>query len=116
MQLRNLIHNAKGFTPLALIAGVSLMALLPACKETNGEEPAKNKVETPAVPAVETVPLEKGMLSTNLAIPGELVAFQQVDLYAKENSFVKKLYADVGTEVRAGQLLATMEAPELTSL
>jgi membrane fusion protein (multidrug efflux system) len=73
-------------------------------------------VETPAVPAVETVPLQKGMLSTNLSIPGELIAFQQVDLYAKENSFVKKLYADVGTEVKAGQLLATMEAPELTSL
>jgi RND family efflux transporter MFP subunit len=121
MQLRNLIHKAKGLTsivntPLALIAGVGLMALLPACKETNGEEPAKNKVEAPAVPAVETVPLQKGMLSTSLSIPGELIAFQQVDLYAKENSFVKKLYADVGTEVKAGQLLATMEAPELTSL
>ncbi|OQP54511.1 efflux transporter periplasmic adaptor subunit [Niastella yeongjuensis] len=122
MQLRNLIHKAKGLTslvntPLALIAGVGLMALLPACKETNGEEPAKNKVEAPAaVPALETVPLQKGMLSTNLSIPGELIAFQQVDLYAKENSFVKKLYADVGSEVKAGQLLATMEAPELTSL
>jgi membrane fusion protein (multidrug efflux system) len=121
MQLRNLIHKAKGLTaivntPLALIAGLGLMALLPACKETNGEEPAKNKVEAPAVPVVETVPLQKGMLSTNLSIPGELFAFQQVDLYAKENSFVKKLNVDVGTEVRTGQLLVTMEAPELTSL
>ena len=121
MQLRNLIHKAKGLTaivntPLTLIAGIGLMALLPACNSTNGEEAPKNKVEAPAVPAVETVPLQKGMLSTNLSIPGELIAFQQVDLYAKENSFVKKLYADVGTEVKAGQLLATMEAPELTSL
>jgi membrane fusion protein (multidrug efflux system) len=121
MQLRNLIHKAKGLTaivntPLALIAGIGLIALLPACNSTNGEESPKNKVEAPAVPAVETVPLQKGMLSTNLSLPGELIAFQQVDLYAKENSFVKKLYADVGTEVKAGQLLATMEAPELTSL
>lgn len=121
MQLRNLIHKAKELTaivttPLTLIAGVGLMALLPACNSTNGEEAPKNKVEAPAVPAVETVPLQKGMLSTSLSIPGELIAFQQVDLYAKENSFVKKLYADVGTEVRTGQLLASMEAPELTSL
>jgi len=56
------------------------------------------------------------MLSTTLQIPGELLAFQQVDLYAKENSFVKKLFVDVGSEVKAGQLLATMEAPELNSL
>lgn len=121
MQLRNLIHKAKGLitmvnTPLALIAGIGLMALLPACKSTNGEEPAKTKAEAPAVPAVEAVSLQKGMLATNLSIPGELIAFQQVDLYAKENSFVQKLYADVGSEVRTGQLLATMEAPELGSL
>ena len=31
------------------------------------------------------------------------------------SSFVKKLHADVGTEVRQGQLLATMEAPELSA-
>ncbi|WP_229254439.1 efflux RND transporter periplasmic adaptor subunit [Dyadobacter sp. NIV53] len=43
------------------------------------------------------------------------MAFQQVDLYAKVSSFVKKLHADVGTEVQQGQLLATMEAPEITA-
>ena len=48
-------------------------------------------------------------------MPGELIPFQQVDLYAKVNGFVKKLYADVGSEVKAGQLLAVMEAPELGS-
>jgi RND family efflux transporter MFP subunit len=66
-------------------------------------------------PVTEVVPVERGRLSSSLKIPGELTAFQQVDLYAKENSFVQKLYADVGSEVRAGQLLATLEAPELNS-
>ena len=50
----------------------------------------------------------KGRLSTEFVTPGELIAFQQVDLYAKENSFVKKLSADVGSEVREGQLLAVI--------
>ncbi|MCE6989986.1 efflux RND transporter periplasmic adaptor subunit, partial [Dyadobacter sp. CY323] len=48
-------------------------------------------------------------------IPGELIAFQQVDLYAKVSSFVKKLHVDVGSEVSQGQLLASMEAPELSA-
>jgi membrane fusion protein (multidrug efflux system) len=65
--------------------------------------------------AIPTLSLVKGRLSTNLYVPGELIAFQQVDLYAKVNSFVKKLYVDVGSEVREGQLLATMEAPEIQS-
>ena len=54
-------------------------------------------------------------MSSSLQIPGELIAYQQVDLYAKVNSFVKKLYVDVGSEVKEGELLATMEAPELGS-
>jgi len=65
--------------------------------------------------ATATFVLEKGRFATSLSVPGELIAFQQVDLYAKVNSFVKKLYVDVGSEVREGDMLATMEAPELQS-
>ncbi|HSB94690.1 MAG TPA: efflux RND transporter periplasmic adaptor subunit, partial [Flavitalea sp.] len=66
-------------------------------------------------PVHEVFELQKGRLSSSLQIPGELVPYQEVDLYAKENSFVKKLYVDIGSEVKAGQLLVTMEAPELNS-
>ena len=124
MQLRNLIHKAKGLTSkitapysttgIMLIAGAGLLGLLQSCKSPNGETPAKEPA--PVVPTTEVVTLEKGMLSSSLQIPGELLAFQQVDLYAKENSFVRKLYVDVGSEVKAGQLLVSMEAPELSSL
>src|SRR5688572_32177751 len=136
MQLRNLIHKAKGLTSIVtapysakprpvvgrfikggtgvLIAGAGLLGLLQSCKSSNGETPIKEPA--PVVATTEVVTLQKGMLSSSLQIPGELIAFQQVDLYAKENSFVRKLYVDVGSEVKAGQLLATMEAPELNSL
>lgn len=126
MQLRNLIHKAKGLTAIVntpysagmvLITAAGVLGLLQSCSSTNGKEPASNSIAAPVAAAVtQVVPLEKGMLSSDLQIPGELVAFQQVDLYAKENSFVRKLYVDVGSEVKAGQLLVTMEAPELNSL
>ena len=75
------------------------------------------KEATAVAPPVKTevFAIQKGMLTSSLKIPGELIAFQHVDIYAKENSFVKKLYADVGSEVTKGQLIATMEAPELNS-
>ena len=81
----------------------------------------KKEKEEKEIPAAEETPatgaflLQKGKLSSSIQMPGELIPFQQVDLYAKVNGFVKKLYADVGTEVKAGQLLAVMEAPELSS-
>lgn len=59
--------------------------------------------------------LKKDKFSTNLQIPGELLAYQQVDLYAKLSGFVKELKVDIGSEVREGELLAVLEAPELFS-
>lgn len=66
-------------------------------------------------PATEAFLLERGKLTASLEIPGELIAFQQVDIYAKTNSFVKKVLVDVGSEVKTGQLLVTLEAPEITT-
>lgn len=68
-----------------------------------------------AIPEMETISLGKELFSTELSVPGELISFQQVDLYAREASFVRKLYVDVGSEVREGDLLVAMEAPEITS-
>jgi RND family efflux transporter MFP subunit len=82
-----------------------------------GDSQAETKKDITAVPtpAKEVFSLHKGSLSSTLSLPGELTAFQQVDLYAKVNSFVEELYVDVGSEVNTGQLLARMEAPELNS-
>jgi RND family efflux transporter MFP subunit len=68
-----------------------------------------------SIPATEVINLQKGKLSSTLQIPGELIPYQQVDIYAKENSFVKKVFVDVGSEVKQGQLLVSMEAPEINS-
>ncbi len=59
--------------------------------------------------------LEKDLLTSSLQLPGELLAFQQVDLYAKVTGFVKELKVDIGSEVVKGQLLMTLEAPEMLS-
>ena len=67
------------------------------------------------LPAVEVFALQTGSISSTMKIPGELISFRDVDLYAKVSSFCKDLYVDVGSEVKAGELLALMEAPEIVS-
>ncbi|MFT3947392.1 MAG: efflux RND transporter periplasmic adaptor subunit [Agriterribacter sp.] len=95
---------------------ILLMAvMLQGCHRPGAEEEKHSADSTRAVPAYKVVAVEKGRLASTLEIPGELVAFQQVDLYSKVNSFVRKMYVDVGSEVKAGQLLAAMEAPEINS-
>ena len=111
MQAQNRIPTMRNAVIIAACMAVS--GIWQSCKSSNGETP-KNAIAE-EVAATEVVPLQKGRLSSSLQMPGELIAFQQVDLYAKVNSFVRKLYVDVGSEVKAGQLLATMEAPELNA-
>jgi len=106
------IKSAKNI--VLLLTGINGLFILQSCHSS--EKPAAESKETKVeVPATETIILQKGKLSSTLQLPGELTAYQQVDIYAKVSSFVKKLYVDVGSEVRKGQLLATMEAPEIGS-
>jgi membrane fusion protein (multidrug efflux system) len=86
-----------------------------SCQSEDGAQKKKSETEQADAPLTEVFSIKKGRLSSSLQIPGELIAYQQVDLYAKVNSFVKKLYVDVGSEVKEGELLVTMEAPELGS-
>lgn len=95
-----------------LVAGSTVV--LQGCGQSKAEEEESKKAPAEKA-AVDAFPLKKEQLASSIQIPGELIAFQQVDIYAKVSSFVKKLHVDVGSEVREGQLLATMEAPELTS-
>ncbi len=87
-----------------------------SCNAGDKQEHKSSELQEPAkAHPTEVFGLQKGQLTSTLQIPRELIAFQQVDLYAKENSFVKRLFVDVGSEVTSGQLLVSMEAPELGS-
>lgn len=54
-------------------------------------------------------------LSTSVRLPGQLIPFNEVDLFPKVNGFVKDLYVDRGSEVKKGELLVVLEAPEMES-
>lgn len=92
-----------------LLSSLAFIALLSSCGHEEKKEPEAK------APAIATFVLHKEDLATSLKIPGELIAYQQVDIYAKVSSFVKSLKVDIGSEVAAGQLLMTLEAPEMTS-
>ncbi len=109
MKIRLIKNNLfKCFVLLGLAGIVS-------CNSGSKKEAAENADQETAPATTETVSLHKGMLSTTMQVPGELAPYQQVDLYAKESSFVKKVFVDVGSEVKQGQLLVSMEAPEINS-
>lgn len=94
----------------AFLSSMMLLALLSSCNHEEKKEQVAEKA-----PEIKTFVAHKQELATSLKMPGELIAYQQVDLYAKVSSFVKTLKVDIGSEVTQGQLLMTLEAPELNS-
>ncbi len=59
-----------------------------------------------------TQPQSSGNSST-LALPGRLQAYSRAPIYARVNGYVKDWKVDIGGHVRAGQLLAEIEAPDV---
>jgi len=54
-------------------------------------------------------------LSTTVRLPGQLNPYNEVNLFPKVNGFVKEILVDRGSEVKKGQLLLVLEAPEMES-
>lgn len=109
---KKLIYNSfAAFSCLLLITGTFV-----GCHSSEGKEESDKAIDAPDAPApTEVITLQKGKLSSSLQVPGELIAYRDVDIYAKVSGFIKALYVDVGSEVRQGQLLAVAEAPELSA-
>ncbi|RYJ51284.1 efflux RND transporter periplasmic adaptor subunit [Flavobacterium petrolei] len=88
-----------------------LAIVLTGCNTSEKKEIASIE----SAPVIETFTISKEKLATELRIPAELTGFQQVDIYAKVSSFVKELKVDIGSQVKKGQLLLILEAPEISS-
>ncbi|MBN9544043.1 MAG: efflux RND transporter periplasmic adaptor subunit [Alphaproteobacteria bacterium] len=64
---------------------------------------------------VRTVQLIKlsGMKSGALVLPGDVQSWTNAPIYARVSGYLKRWYVDIGTPVKAGQLLAELETPDL---
>ena len=69
--------------------------------------------ETQAVPVVAVAPPETRGKTTTFSLPGRLEAYIQAQIYARVTGYVKQWEVDIGTPVKAGQLLAVLDAPDL---
>jgi RND family efflux transporter MFP subunit len=55
----------------------------------------------------------KGGGKANLVMPAEVQAFYTAPIYARTSGYLKRWYAEIGQPVKAGQLLAEIDTPEL---
>jgi RND family efflux transporter MFP subunit len=71
------------------------------------------RTEENAIPSVHVIHPKRGALAGELVLPGNMQAFTDAPVYARTNGYLRHWYVDIGAHVRAGQLLADIETPEI---
>lgn len=97
------------------ILTIVLLASLAAAACGGGDGASRAAPVTAGPAAIEVVRVVEQSLDVPLSLPGELTAFQSVAMFPRVTGFVKAVNVDRGSTVRAGQLLASLEAPELVA-
>ena len=92
--------SLRSLTLSALLAASSLPAQTPGA---------------PAAPEVAVTSPRRGDINRFVTLPGSLHANQQVTLHAKVAGYLKSIAVDKGDAVKAGQLLAEIEMPEIVA-
>ena len=92
-----------------VVCSVFIAALALTACGTKEVVPA-TKVTTPEVPCTHVVQMT---LSRVDQLPGEIRAYQDVQVYPKVPGFIKWIGVDRGSKVKAGQPMVRLEAPEL---
>jgi RND family efflux transporter MFP subunit len=73
----------------------------------------KKETAEMAVPAVVVVKPKRSAPAQEIVLPASVQAFLDAPIYARTNGYLKKWYVDIGGHVKAGQLLAEIDTPEV---
>ncbi len=98
-----------------IVAGAGLVAVVVAGISTrsNGDAKLREWTEAQAVPSVAvTLPGSKP-LNAKIDLPGRLEAYSRAPIFARVSGYLKNWHVDIGAPVKAGQMLAEIDAPDL---
>jgi RND family efflux transporter MFP subunit len=97
-------------SPLIVFGGALLVAL--PCLVITG---CQQKQPKPAPASALIAPVTRGDLASTLTVAGEFQPYQEVELHAKVSGYIRRINVDIGDRVKSGQVIATLEVPELNA-
>lgn len=104
-------HLVLGFVLFALLlAGVAAFGIV---QRRSDQAALRQRAEDAAVISVVVREVQAGPGEETLALPGNVVAYSEARILARTNGYLKRWLVDIGTRVRAGQLLAEIDTPEV---
>lgn len=108
-------RSRRGLAVVGIAGGLVLVLILAngIWSRHTSEARLKEWTDNQSVPTVSVVSPSTGANKSSLDLPGRLEAYARAPIYARVGGFLKAWYVDIGAPVKAGQLLAEIEAPDL---
>ena len=94
----------------AVMAGLFAIGLWP---KWNALKLAQAEAGKDDLQAVTFVAAKRGSQKADIVLPASLYAMQETTIYARTNGYLKRWRVDIGDQVKSGQVLAEIEAPEV---
>ena len=94
---------------LVIVAGLAL-GVIPRLRAQSKLVAATQEVTLRTVTVTNATRLAS---SVQLALPGDVRAFEETKIYARADGYLLKWNSDIGAKVEAGQVLAEIDTPEL---
>jgi RND family efflux transporter MFP subunit len=101
--------------PAALVGGAIAVLIVAGGLVTRGlaGQALKTRTLTDAVPTVSVIAPSPVSGQETLTLPGKVAAFNDAQIHARVSGYLKRWYTDIGAQVKAGQLLADIDTPEV---
>lgn len=102
------MRTIKSILILAIATGS-----ISSCNDKSQKE--SSHTTAPPVDSLKTFRLKSEKLDKHISLPGELLAYEKVEIRPKVTGYIKQLKVDIGSNVKKGQILAMVDAPEIQS-
>jgi membrane fusion protein, multidrug efflux system len=98
-----------------LVAGIAAVLVVVTGIRAREDSDAKLKewTDNQAIPSVAVTLPDAKALSPTLDLPGRLEAYYRAPIFARVSGYLKGWSVDIGAKVKAGQVIAEIEAPDL---
>src|ERR1700753_501036 len=100
---------------VGLLVGVALVLVVVTGIRAREDSDTKLRewTDTQAIPSVAVVAPDAKVLNATLDLPGRLEAYYPAPLLVRVSGYLKSWSADIGARVKAGEVIAEIEAPDL---
>ncbi len=104
---------SRWWIPVVVLIAAALLVVFGILPRIQARTALRQETTRMSVPTVSVVQAKRSAPAQEIILPASVQAFYDAPIYARTNGYLRHWYVDIGTHVKAGQLLADIETPEV---